>query len=150
MSKFERLVLVTPAYDKRDKGHGIRACSIDFVLKGSLGAVRFRIGTNWYVPSARRHLDEYPVIEYDLKRKPEGFDVGYHSPEPMYRGQSPTSHDCEFVKGGVCYYDGSSIRADDWVEDFVAGGTDWLWPKLEEEYNRLFKKKKKKEKEKKK
>ena len=146
--KFERIVTVSPAFDKRDpipsKNYGIGACRITFVLKGSRGAVQFMFGTNWYVPSAREHLKKFPPGYRDLQQKPEGWDIGYHSPKPMHKGQTPIKSKCQFVKGGKCYYDGSGLRADEWVEDFVAGGTEWLWKKLEEEYRHWFVKKRKK------
>lgn len=136
MTEFEKIVEVQPAFDRLAEGYGIGSCRIRFVLKGPKGAVQFLIGTDWYVPSAREHLANFPTSRLDLQRKPDGWDVGYHSPEPMYEGQGAMK--CELMPGGECYYDGSSLRADEWVENFVAGGTSWLWPKLEEEYHSLF------------
>ena len=139
MSKFEKIVTVEPSYNKihsdPSKNYGIGDCRVRFVLKGDEGAVQFMIGTGWYVESARRHLDKFPVRERDIEnmRKPMGWDVGYHWPKPMYEGQTPMGK-CDLLPEGNCYYDGSSLRADSWVEDFMAGGTDWLWKKLEEEY----------------
>ncbi len=135
---FEKIVNVEPAYDKRSsdpkKNYGIGSCRITFILKGEKGAVQFMIGTNWYTPSAREHLLAFPNRE---KQKPDGWDVGYHSPKPMYDEQTPMSGECHIL-GGECYYDGSGMLADEWVEDFVAGGTEWLWPKLEEQYHMRF------------
>lgn len=42
------------------------------------------------------------------------------------------------VLGGKCYYDGSGLQADEWLKEFLEGGTDWLWPKLEERYYLQF------------
>lgn len=134
---FERIVNVTPAFDKRhpdpSKNYGIGACRIWFILKGPKGAVQFQIGTDWYLPEQQKELKNRPSI-YDIQ--PQGWDVGYHSYKPMYEGQDPMG-ECD-VLGCTCYYDGSSLRADDWVPEFLAGGTEWLWPKLEAEYNSLF------------
>lgn len=135
---FERIVWVSPAYDRRSEGYGIGACRVTFVLKGPAGAVQFMIGTDWYVPSAREHLESFPAGRLDGQRKPMGCDVGYHSPKPMYEDHPPIRTKCELVEGGECYYDGSGLRADEWIEDFVAGGTPWLWPKLREEYAYWF------------
>ena len=136
--KFERIVKVSPAFDKRDanpaKNYGIGSCRITFILKGELGAIQFVISTDWYVQSAREHLKRFPPRH---SGKPDGWDVGYHSPKPMYEGQSVQVSDCDLV-GGPCHYDGSSCLADEWVEDFVAGGTEWLWPKMEAEYGERF------------
>lgn len=138
MAEFERIVTVSPAYDKRDadpkKNYGIGSCRITFILKGEKGAMQFMIGTNWYVPTAREHLLGFPNTD---KQKPEGWDVGYHSYKPMYEDQKPMDNKCHILDA-PCYYDGSGCMADEWVEDFVAGGTEWLWTKLEEEYHRRF------------
>lgn len=139
---FEKIVQVTPSYNKIDpdpsKNYGIGHCRIRFILKGEKGAVQFMIGTDWGIESVRRHLDKFPVRPRDIEdmRKPKGWDVGYHSPKPMYEDQ-PCMGKCD-VLGCDCYYDGSSLLADEWVEDFMAGGTDWLWPKLEEYYKSRF------------
>jgi hypothetical protein len=141
VSEFEKIVHVSPAFDKRDpnpsKNYGIGSCRITFILKGPKGAVQFMIGTDWYVPSAREHLRSFPKGPFDDQQKPMGWDVGYHSPRPMYEDQATMDNECHII-GGTCYYDGSSLRADEWVEPFVAGGTDWLWPELEKEYHRRF------------
>lgn len=141
MGEFEQIVWVTPAFDKRHsdpkKNYGIGNCRIFFVLKGPLGAVQFQIGTDWSLPEVQReqrgwrhsHEREFDTIQ------PQGWDVGYHSPKPMYEGQSPMGK-CDLLE--TCYYDGSGLRADDWVPDFIAGGTKWLWPKLEETYHEFF------------
>lgn len=141
MSKFEKIVTVSPAFDKRSdepgKNYGIGSCRITFILKGEKGAMQFMIGTNWYVPSAREHLKNFPMSRSDLQQKPDGWDVGYHSYKPMYEDQTSMTGECH-VLNAPCYYDGSSLMADEWVEQFVAGGTDWLWKKLEEQYHSRF------------
>lgn len=141
MSEFERIVEVEGAYDHLGKGGGIGACRIRFILKGPLGAVQFMVGTNWYMPSAQAHLKRVRGAngwsERDFAMQPDGWDVGCHSPKPMYEGQ-PSRDDCNLLPGGTCYYDGSGLQADEWVPDFVAGGTDWLWPRLETEYRERF------------
>src|SRR5258706_6564104 len=63
---------------------------------------------------------------------PQGWDVGYHSPVALYEDQGKME-ECEFFPGNGCYYDGSSLRAQEWVKKFIGGGTDWLWTKMEEE-----------------
>lgn len=35
--------------------------------------------------------------------------VEVHSPEPLYDGHQPLDRPCSYVKGGVCYTDGSSL-----------------------------------------
>lgn len=134
--KLEREVLVTPAYDKRDNGKG--ACLIYFYLKGSKGAVQFQICTDWYLPHNQREDRDW-WAKYNAKFdtiQPQGWDVGYHSLEPQHEDQ--TSMNCTVVPGGKCYYGGSSWMADEWVKGFLEGGTEWLWPKLEEYYRSTF------------
>lgn len=135
---FEQIVKVTPAFDKRSnepgKNYGIGACRITFILKGDKGAVQFMIGTDWHVPTSREHLATFPPTE--KKQRPDGWDLGYHSKEPMYEDQSTMK--CDLFDCGECYYDGSSLNADEMVEDFVSGGTNYLWPKLEDYYNQVF------------
>ena len=141
MEGFRKEVIIRPAFDRRhqdpNKNYGIAACKIHFVLIGPLGATQFVVGTNWYLPEVwENDRPEWPVTiknEYPLT----GWDVGCHARKPQYEGQDVTQQDCEFI-GGPCYYDGSSRRADTWIPHFVAGGTDWLWKKLEEDYREQF------------
>ena len=142
MTEFERIVRVTGAYDKRSnnpqQNYGICACRIFFILKGRKGAVQFLVGTNWHLSHVQR---EYRAWQYNFDCKsdriePSGWAVEYHALEPRYDGQ--TSMECDLLEGGRCYYDGSSLRAYEWVPKFIEGGTDWLWPALEAEYHDLF------------
>ena len=140
-SEFEKLVFVSPAFDKRSddpsKDYGISACQITFILKGPLGAVQFMIGTDWHLPDVQRERRQWQYNfdqQYD-KIHPQGWDVGYHSPRPMYCDHKPMKN-CYVLE--TCYYDGSSLLAEDWVPQFIAGGTEWLWPALQQEYQRHF------------
>ncbi len=139
---FEKIVHVSGAFDKRHadpkKDYGISACRIRFVLKGPLGATQFVVGTDWYLPSiqrAHRQRDHDSAVRFD-RIQPEGWDVGYHAPEAQYEGQPDM--ECDLMESGRCYYDGSSLRADDWVPKFIEGGTDWLWAELQKEYEERF------------
>ena len=136
MSEFEQRIEFIPAYDKRDEGYGLHNMTVRFCLIGPLGAVQFVIGTNWHLPSAREHLRTFPHVTSETLMHPEGYDVGYHSPKPMYEGQDDMQT-CDVLEGD-CYYDGSSLLAGSWEDDFVAGGTEWLWPKLEKFYRETF------------
>lgn len=137
---FERIVKVTGAFDKRDsdpqKNYGIGACRIWFILKGPVGAIQFQIGTNWFLPAIQRERREWQhnyENRFDVIH-PQGWDVGYHAIEPQYEVQE----DMECDLFGRCYYDGSGLRADNWIPNFIEGGTDWLWPALETEYYERF------------
>lgn len=133
---FTQTVEVIPAYDKRhddpSKNYGIGACRIRFTLKGPKGAVQFMIGTNWYLPEQQKNKDIMSIFD----QQPQGWDLGYHSPTPLYDNQS--SMKCDIIDEERCYYDGSTLNADEMIPDFLAGGTEYLWPKLEEFYKSVF------------
>lgn len=147
--KLERLVIAQPAYDKRspipEKNYGIGAVRFVFVLKGSRGAVHFVFSSGMYLPSAVEHLIRvHHERGWDLEHMarsglaPMGFDVGYHSPRPMFEGQSVAQESCEYLNGKPCYCDGSALVASKWMDLFLRGGTEWLWRALEEEYRDRF------------
>lgn len=132
---FTREVSFRPAFDRRDaepsKNYGIGSVRITFVLKGELGAVQWMIGTDWDVPSARATRSYYPD-----QGKVTGWDLGYHSPRPLYDGQSPMG-ECDVLEG-QCFYDGSSLNADLLVENFIAQGDAYVWAALEAYYRFTF------------
>lgn len=130
---FERVVHVSPAYDERDEGYGIGACRIAFILKGERGAVQFMIGTDWYLPHVQKEPSTRRLSQHV---KPDGWDVGYHSRVPMHDDQP--SMECDLTPEGRCFYDGSGLMADEWIPEFLAGGTEWLWPRLERQYRDMF------------
>jgi hypothetical protein len=47
--------------------------------------------------------------------KPMAADLGYHSPYPMYEGHEEWGGrmECDLLDGGVCYYDGSGLNAEE-------------------------------------
>lgn len=142
MTELTHKIVFRPAFDKRDadpkKNYGIGAMTMTFLVIGPKGAVQWMISTNWYVDSACRHLDGFPRSRLD-KPRPMGYDLGYHSKEPHYEDQEAIrgGETCEYT-GGPCYYDGSSLNAELPIEGFLAGGEDYLWPKLEALYRSTF------------
>lgn len=138
--EFEHRVEVSPGHcllhKDPNKNFGVAACRIWFYCIGPKGAVQFQIGTDWYPEAARLHLRQFPARPIWETRQPEGWDVGYHAREPQYEGQE-SMKDCHLL-GCDCYYDGSSLQADEWVEGFINGGTEWLWPRLEQLYRSRF------------
>ncbi|MDP9184106.1 MAG: hypothetical protein M3O29_00365 [Actinomycetota bacterium] len=54
--------------------------------------------------------------------------VEVHSPVPLYDGQTLVPGQCEWVRGGKCYTDGSSLAFDEFERDF--GSPDYLKPAL--------------------
>ena len=99
-------------------------------------------GTKWYLPET---VEEYKKIgnkgltsSIDLTagKQLDGWDVGYHSPKPMFKGQIP-HEDCKFT-GGKCYYDGSGLYAQDNEEILLRKGSEGVWAFLEKEWNTRF------------
>lgn len=155
---FERIVTCSPAFDGRpasagglaewrtpgmrpDDGtphtnYGIGGVVITFILKGDAGAVQFKINTDWYPPHVQKVSHQREWL------RPDGWDVGYHSPTPQYEGQEPIAEpgECPYVPEGCpCYYDGSGLRAEEWVKEYLLpGGSEAVWKALEEEYATLF------------
>ena len=134
MGTLEHRVVVSPGYDLRGKGrrnYGIRGCDVKFYVIGPAGTIQLIIMTDWYPTSAR---DGHRAGSQT--NKPWVTDVGCHAREPQYDGQSIVQYDCHLI-GGPCYYDGTSLN-EAWEEGLVNGGTDWLWPRLEQLYHHRF------------
>lgn len=143
----ERLIEMSPAWDRRDpdprKDYGIHGVDMRFVLKGEKGATQFLLYTGWILPETIGVSD---IMNYpdQLKRHYEGrgysplmpADLGYHSLTPMYESQS--SYDCEYVEGGKCYYDGSSLNAYGVFESLLREGSEGVWRELEDYYTSLW------------
>jgi len=133
----EKLIEWTPAYDKRHaddkKNYGIGCVTVKFLLKGKLGAVQFYILSGWHLPHVQEEHRNHPGFA-----NPVGADVGYHSPKPIYEGQTPIDDSCPYLDGKPCYYDGSGLAADTLFDEFVTKGIDAVWNKLEEEYIYYF------------
>lgn len=127
---FTRHINFEPGYNRRAEGNGVHGMSIRFVLVGTAGAVQFLVGCGW-VPGEKMHAS---VASY----YPMGSDVGYHSPTPRYEDHWPMGDGCPWLDGGTCYYDGSGLRADDWLPRFIAEGEDAVWELLAEEYEAVF------------
>lgn len=155
-SGFERIVTIRPAFDGRngsdpkwrtpgmkpDDGtpntdYGIHGCELCFVLKGPLGATQFIVYTDWFLPHVQEESSRRS-FRFD-RIQPQVADVGYHSPKPMYDGQTVIHGECPYLDGRPCYYDGSGLRADEWVRDILLPkGSDGVWAALEEDYRERF------------
>jgi len=133
----EKIVVFTPAYDKRDENYGIAAVEIYFVLKGTKGAVHFSVMTKWFLPHNMKELNANRFFSLEnFNSDPMGMSVGYHSLKPKFKGQ--TKKYCSWLKKKA-YCDSSALRAEHWVETYLLpGGSDEIWKQLEEEYKRRF------------
>ncbi|MCK5017257.1 MAG: hypothetical protein KAS32_09300 [Candidatus Peribacteraceae bacterium] len=113
--KFEKIVKFGMPFDKRHinpkKNYGIGAFRIWFILKKGEKAVQVMLSTNLYLASTMKEYikdGRHTIIDDNTF---DCWDVGYHSNKPMYEGQDRI--DCDLLKKGVCYYDGSSLRGRD-------------------------------------
>ena len=142
-------ITILPAWDKRDpdpnKNYGIHGCELRFVLKGPLGAVQFVVYTNWHLPSVTKELITSKSMNQPIggdphwRCRPRGADLGYHSPTQRYEGQQPTKN-CQYLDGRQCYYDGSSLQAEEiGMPILLQEGSEGVWKLLEKRYNQLFK-----------
>lgn len=147
---FRRLVKFEKGYNylhetgpNRRGQHGMQ---IRLVLVGPHGATQFLMGTSWTpigeVDGDSREPIHVDYLQHDtygtvgLTRPPSGYDLGYHWRTPTYEGQTNYGP-CEYL-GADCYYDGSGLRADDLLRDFISQGEVAVWRALVAEYrNRL-------------
>lgn len=137
VGKFERMVVFEPGWDKRDpdpkKNYGLGSAGIKFLVRGEKGAIQFYLYAGWY-----------PHLLNDRNGDPRGLwkpmpiDLGYHAYEKQYEGQSVVSANCPYLDGKPCYYDGSSLQADEPFKILVVEGEEALWQFLENEYRRRF------------
>ena len=137
----EKIIQFEPAYDKRHsnpkKNYGIHGVNIRFLLKGERGATQFLIFTNWQLPHVQKELrvdmrpDKYFIFE------PMAADLGYHSPVPIYEGQSSLGA-CPVLDGKDCYYDGSGLNAEPVYKILLEKGHEGVWKELEEYYVLTF------------
>lgn len=136
--KLERSVEVGAAYDKRNpdpsKNYGIHGVSLRFLLRGPNGVVQFVIYTNWQLPHVRREFDAKASNHNHFLCHPQPADIGYHSYVPTYEGQTSMGSSCEYLGGVECFYDGSTLYADDVFKIMVEKGGEAMWAELEAYY----------------
>ena len=137
MTEFKREVHFYPAFGDVDlvKRHdqGIGGVKIRFVLVGPLGAIHFSISTDWYPAHIQEEQWEKGRSRY-FSLAPEGSDISYHSPVPIYEGQSK-HESCEWLGGIPCYSDGSSLCADKIRDVLLAEGDEGVWREMEKWYH---------------
>lgn len=134
----KREIVFRPAYDKRhpnpNKNYGIHGVDMQWYVSGELGVVQFVVYTNWYLPHVRAEGEQK---RWDAGAwQPMAADLGYHSPKPMYEGQTSIG-DCGLL-GGDCYYDGSGLNAKPILEKLIAEGGEAAWKELEDYYVETF------------
>lgn len=146
--KWEKTIEFSPAYDKRHpnpkKNYGIHNVDIRFVLKKGNKAVQFLFGTDWFLPETVKKYREEGIhgTIVGLRGKNDcgvkGWDVGYHSPKPMFEGHTSIG-ECVYT-GGECYYDGSGLYAQENQEILIREGSPGVWKFLKKEWKQRFEK----------
>jgi hypothetical protein len=139
--EFTKEIRIKAAFDKRHhdqkKNYGIHGMELCFYLIGSKGAAQFI----YYTPMHLKHVQQELWIRNTDKSynpfKGMAADIGYHSPHPMYEGQSPMAGKCDLI-GCQCYYDGSTLQASEFEDEFLAGGSEAVWKMLTERYHDWF------------
>jgi len=103
-------------------------------VRGISGAVSFI-----YVP---RPVDDTGIVALESRvgaMWPMGVDVGYH--RRVRTGEYQHENlDCDVIGSGICYYDGSGLRATEWLEEWILTGynPDWMRQKLADYYHDVF------------
>jgi hypothetical protein len=139
---FERIVEFEPAFDKRNadphKNYGIHGVNLRMLLRGADGVVQFLLYTGWMLPHVEKELDARRGDH--LICHPQPVDLGYHSPKPVrdWQDEKATFESCEYLDGGPCWYDGSSLSAQRVYDRLVAEGHEGVWAELEDYYRAIF------------
>ena len=143
--EFERIVKFRPPFDERrsepKKNYGIGSLRIWFILKKDNKAVQVMISTNSYLASViEEYRGKFPdmLLEQNDYEGYSCWDVGYHSPEPVFEGH--TESKCDILDYGICYYDGSSLRGKelDIAKLFIEKGDEAIWKFLKKEWKQVF------------
>ena len=142
--QFEERIEVTPAWDKRDddphKNYGIGGVDFRFALleKTTGTAMVFVLGTHWHWLDAVPGFGGEGVHSLTPKMGPMPYDLGYHSPKPMYEGQEPIESECSYVGGGQCFYDGSTLAAEPLFDILLREGREGVFQTLREQWEGRF------------
>lgn len=145
-AKLERIIEITPAYDKRDpdpkKDYGIHGCDLKMILKGSKGAIQFVLHMNWQLPHVTKmqlhRIPSFNDVSIRSRFLPLPADLGYHSPVPRYEGHEAITEKCSYLNDKPCYYDGSTLNAEKVYEVLLCEGSEGVWKYLEGYYNETF------------
>lgn len=138
MGKLEHIVKFKACHGGSHGAHGLNIC---FYVKGERGAIQFILYTGWlpqrvgrdYIESINSWLDPSTTTHFPI---PAYLD--YHSPIPMYDGQSQVTDSCDLLDGKPCYYDRSRLQAVGAMYTLVNGGGEALWEFLESVYAKQF------------
>lgn len=103
---------------------GYQANRVEFLLHGQQGTIQFVFMLNLDEEAGKSSYPNYSL------------DVGYHWDKKFYKGQYK-SDKCEFRERGTCRYDGSGLRAMEWMKILREKGSEAIWPLMEQYYKEL-------------
>lgn len=130
----ERRFEVQPAFDRTAEGYGVHGAEMRWYVIGPQGAIQFVLFTNWHLPHVQARLDARMDSQFPhLSCHPQPADIGYHSFKPRYEGQQILQKNCHLLNAS-CYYDGSSLQAEEFYQTLITKGLDALWEALEKRY----------------
>lgn len=138
---FSREVIFEPGHawttrnNAPSSNYGRGSLRIRFLLHGPRGTVQFLWATG-VTPERQMEARVGYTHEEWMHSAPMGFDVGYHADEPQYGDDE--ARDCDYRPSGSCYYDGSSLAADEFLEVFLTEGEDAMWAGLHQRYVSWF------------
>lgn len=114
-----------PQTDGRNHGIGTERIQMAAIGRHTTGlvAVNFTYATG-------RTLDITPESPSLRDHYPSAWDLGHHAKIAQHEYQHESSS-CELI-GGICYYDGSSLAADRYLEALQSGGKDLVWSMLDD------------------
>jgi len=133
----ERIMRISMPFDKRHpnpkKNYGISPMVIYLIYLKDNNATQFSFSVPFYLPHVACNLPHKSLWEG------MGYDVGYHANKPQYESQTPMKN-CDLLKEGQCYYDGSSLLADERYKQFIGreNAFDWAWKQLEQDWENKF------------
>ena len=135
---FEHIVSFMPGFvcerwlaNPRDGGNHGKACvEILWLVRNGLGAVQFTLLSGWYPNPGNAGFEK------DCTPMPA--DLGYHSPKPMYESHTCISEECPWLDNKPCYYDGSTLNAEEPFNILLRRGETALWKFLEEYHSQTF------------
>ncbi len=138
---FVRILTMSAPFDLRNpnpnQNYGIHGMDLRMTLHKDDLAIHFVASLPVYLP----HVVEELLQKHSGTGQSYnpfsgmGSDVGYHSLIQQYDSQE--MDDCDVLAGGKCYNGGSALQADEWYAEFLTGGLDRIWEKLEERWQEM-------------
>lgn len=136
--KFEQIIKITNAFDLRNKGQGIGACTMFLVLKGKCGVVTLAVNTGWFLPCTREWKEMWVERQGITSWEANGLAVSYCSPVQLHDWQEAREN-CDWL-GCSCYGDVGYTMADEPFEILLNEGSDAVFEWLKKYYHSTFNK----------